>query len=103
MNERDFDSDALKVIEPPDPNDIEATVAFYERIGAMPVNSIGPPIERPIIPPRRPDRVGDFRFTTRANANSSLTPSCHEEVEDPEAERIHREFADMIKDELKGL
>jgi len=102
MDERDIDNDAPSTaFEPPSADNIEAVVAFYERTGAMPVNSIGPPIDRPIIPSRRPDRVGDFNFTT--GSGPSPTPLVTEEAEDPEAEKIRREFLDMLNEELKDL
>lgn len=100
MDERDFDSDdASTAFEPPGADDIEAVVAFYERTGVMPLHSIGPPIDRPIIPSRRPDRVGDFNFTTSV----SPAPSGPEKAENPEAEKIRQEFLDMLNEELKGL
>lgn len=103
MDERDFNSDETSTaFEPPGADDIEAIVAFYERTGAMPVNSIGPPIDRPIIPSRRPDRVGDFDFTTGTGAASSAS-SATEEAEDPAAEKIQQEFLDMLKEEFKGF
>jgi hypothetical protein len=103
LDNQDLDStDASTAFEPPDPEDIEAVAAFYERTGVMPVNSIGLPIDRPIIPSRRPDRVGDFDFTTGRAAASPAAPAA-KEAEDPEVERLHQEFLDMLNEELKGL
>jgi len=103
MDERDIDSDdAPTTFEPPSTDNIEAFVKFYERTGAMPINSIGPPIDRPIIPSRRPDRLGDFEFTTKADATlPALTGT--DEPEDPDADKIRQEFLDMLHGELKGL
>jgi hypothetical protein len=102
MEEQEIDSDdAPNEFESPDADNMEAVVAFYERTGVMPVNSIGPPIDRPIIPSRRPDRVGDFHFT--AKTGSVPPTSGKEEAEDPDAEKIRQEFLDMLKGELKGL
>jgi hypothetical protein len=102
MDERNHDSaDNSSTLELPDADDIEAVAAFYERTGTMPISSIGPPIDRPIIPSRRPDRVGDFDFTTRTGATPS--PSGPEEAEDSEAENIRQEFLNMLNEELKGL
>jgi hypothetical protein len=103
MDKLDLDSaDAPSTFEPPNGNDIEAVAAFYERTGAMPISSIGPPIDRHIIPSRRPDRVGDFDFTTRTGS-TPLSPSNTEETKDAEAENTRQEFLDMLDEELKGL
>ncbi len=101
MNEQDADDDASTVFEPLGADDIEAVVAFYERTGSMPVNSIGPPIDRPIIPSRRPDRVGDFDFTGRAGG--AARPAVTGTEEDPAVEKIRQEFLDMLDEELKDL
>ena len=99
MDKRDSNNTSAE-FEPPGPDDIEAIIDFYERTGAMPVNSIGPPIDRPIIPSRRPDRVGDFQFTT--GANSPARPETADAA-DPEGERIRKQFLDMLREELKDL
>lgn len=65
----------------------------------MAVNTIGPPIDRPIIPRRRPDRLGDFRFTPAVAA--AATPARAAESEDPEAARVQQEFLDMLDDLVK--
>lgn len=102
MDERNHNSaDNSSRLELPDSDDIEAVAAFYERTGAMPISSIGPPIDRPIIPSRRPERVGDFDFTTRTSATPSAPGP--EEAEDSEGENIRQEFLDMLNKELKGL
>ncbi|MFL6235980.1 MAG: hypothetical protein ACJ76N_22805 [Thermoanaerobaculia bacterium] len=103
MDERDLDStDISTTFDPPDADNIEAVAAFYERNGVMPMSSIGLPIDRPIIPSRRPDRVGDFKFTTGGNTAAPAVqgPS---ETEDPETQKLHHELLDMLNDELKGL
>jgi hypothetical protein len=103
MDKRDIDNDDASIaFEPPGADDIEAVVAYYERTGTMPLNTIGPPIDRPIIPSRRPDRLGDFNFTIRAAA-AAPAPTAAEEAADPEAEKIRQEFIQMLNDELKGL
>lgn len=100
MDERDLDSDDPTAFELPDADDIEAVVAFYERTGAMPLNTIGPPIDRPIIPSRRPDRVGDFQFTPGANAPAPPETAA---ADDPEGERIRKQFLDMLHEKMKDL
>jgi hypothetical protein len=101
MTEKGVDrNDPPAEFEPPGTDDIGAVVAFYERTGAMPLNTIGPPIDRPIIPSRRPDRVGDFQFSPGANAAS---PPETADANDPEGERIRKQFLDMLHEELKGL
>jgi hypothetical protein len=103
MDERDLDStDTSMTFEQPDADNIEAVAAFYERNDVMPVHSIGLPIDRPIIPSRRPDRVGDFKFTTGGDTPSSAAPGTPE-IEDPEAEKLHQELLNMLNDELKDL
>jgi len=85
--------------EPPDEYDFEALVAFYERTGVMAVNTLGPPIDRPIIPKRRPDRLGDFCFIP-----GDAAPIASEEAIgpiDPEAERLQQEFLEMLDARLK--
>ena len=67
----------------------------------MPLTSIGPPVDRPIVPSRRPDRVGDFDF--RAETASPAPPSSSGKAEDRDAEEIRRDFLDMLDEELKGL
>lgn len=67
----------------------------------MPLNSIGPPIDRPIIPARRPDRVGDFAFTTGGPAPTVTSSAA--QTEDPEAEQLRKDFLVMLNEELKGL
>lgn len=103
MDERHLDStDASAAFESPDADDMGAVAEFYERTGAMPISSIGPPIDRPIIPSRRPDRIGDFDFTTGTGATYPAS-SRTEETENPEAEKIRQEFLDMLKEKLKDL
>jgi len=102
MDERDHNTADLLAFEPPGADDIKAVAAFYERTGVMPINSIGPPIDRPIIPSRRPDRVGDFAFTTGPGA-APPAPKDAAETEDSEAEKIRQEYLHMLDEELKGL
>lgn len=86
--------------EPPAEDDFEGLFLFYERTGAMAVSTIGPPIDRPIVPSRRPDRVGDFYFTTQG-ADAPAAPA-RTTPEDPEAKEIRREFIEMLDEELRG-
>lgn len=85
--------------EPPEEDDFEGLVAFYERTGAMAVNTIGPPIDRPIIPRRRPDRLGDFRFIPADDA--SVAPTEAKKAEDPEAKQVQEEFLDLLDKRLR--
>lgn len=65
----------------------------------MAVNTLGPPIDRPIIPKRRPDRLGDFCFIP-----GDAAPIASEEAIgpiDPEAERLQQEFLEMLDARLK--
>jgi len=103
MDERNLNStDISKAPEPPDADDVKAVAAFYERTGVMPVNSIGLPIDRPIVPSRRPDRVGDFSFTSGEGAVSPAAPVA-EEAQDPQTQKLHQELIAMLNEELKGL
>jgi hypothetical protein len=102
MAKRDRDSDDdSRVPEPDGLDDIGAVVAFYERTGVMPLSSVGPPIDRPIIPSRRPERIGDFDFTTEAGEAPSAPPDTKEA--EKEAQKIRRDFHDMLDKDLKRL
>jgi hypothetical protein len=99
--ERDGGDDSMAP-EPGGLDDIGAIVAFYERTGVMPLSSVGPPIDRPIIPSRRPERIGDFDFTTEAGEAPSAPPDT-QEAENSEAQKIRRDFHDMLDKDLKRL
>lgn len=65
----------------------------------MPIHTIGPPIDRPIIPSRRPERVGDFHFTPRDVAKAGTLPLA--EAEDPEERQIRRDFLRLLDERLQ--
>lgn len=100
MPKKSFDPDVLSAeIHPSGDDDVDTVVAFYERTGAMPVTTIGPPMDRPIIPARRPDRVGDFVFSPEAD---DRPPPGAVALEDAEAAEIRDGFSDMLDKELKS-
>ena len=92
------DRNATMAFQFPSPDDIDAVVDFYERTGVMPVNSIGPPIDRPIIPSQRPDRVGDLDFAIQTDSAPSLLEAG--EDEDPEAEKVRQRLLALLTKEL---
>lgn len=66
----------------------------------MPVTTIGPPIDRPIIPSRRPDRIGDFVFSPESDDRPEARPRAAK-AEDAEAAETRKRFREMLDDELK--
>lgn len=86
-------------LPPSGDDDVDAVVAFYERTGAMPVTTIGPPTDRPIIPSRRPDRIGDFVFSPDSDDRPDIAPRAARS-EDAGAAEIRSGFGAMLDDEL---
>lgn len=102
MDKPDLDTrDPLLASDPPREDDFEGLAAFYERTGAMAVNTIGPPIDRPIIPPRRPDRVGDFDFTPHGITRPATPSRLLATDEPPEAQEIREEFLELLDKQLR--
>lgn len=101
MKKRRRSDDLADELGLPSEEEVSAAAAYYRRTGAMPVNTIGPPVDRPIIPSRRPERIGDFALT--ADSGAAAAPAAARGEEDPQAATIRKEFVATLNRKLKGL